>query len=284
MDSVYFRSSFWNDLYVLSLDKDTRIVYIYLFTNKLIKSSGIYEFYIEDIQRRTGVKKKKIEIALKELEKSEKIYVVKGWVFIVNFLKKTFNFPQSVLSKNIKRSITNQFNYGNVPLELIACFLKEYQTLYQTLSQDLNQALLIRIKDLGLRIKDLDTPPTPPGGSEKGYTPKFEELWKHYPRKLGKEFALATYNAKLKQGAKYEHLLQAVKHYAKLCQVTGKEQKHILHLKTFFGPKNPWKEFVNGIPDGELPQEQPHGASKQGDRPEPVHKCKWTPGLPKQRP
>lgn len=184
MDSVYFRSSFWNDPYVLSLDKDIKIVYIYLFTNNLIKSSGIYEFYIEDIQRRTGVNKKKIELALKELEKFGKIYVVKGWVFIVNFLKKTFNFPQSVLSKNIKRSITNQFNNGNVPLELIACFLKEYQTLYKTLSQDLGQDLLVRIKDLGLRIKDLekDNPPTPPKEETFFSLPEFinQETWQDF--------------------------------------------------------------------------------------------------------
>lgn len=105
------------------------------------------------------------------------------------------------------------------------------------------------------------------GGKCEEYPQKFEEIWKAYPRKIEKQNAYSSYRARLKQGIAHKTLFQAVRHYAELCQLAGKEQRHIKQAKTFFGPNRVWADWENGIPEGELPKEQQHGTRQQGDRP-----------------
>lgn len=96
----------------------------------------------------------------------------------------------------------------------------------------------------------------------KDYTPKFEKLWGLYPRKIEKKLALKKYKATLKKGADYKDLLKATENYAK--SMAGKEKEHIKHGATFFGPNEPWREWVDGPPEGfngvhtGPPPEDPH--------------------------
>ena len=82
----------------------------------------------------------------------------------------------------------------------------------------------------------------------KVYTPKFENLWGYYPRKIEKKAAYKKYLTTLKGGADHEDLLKATKNFQ--IAMGGKEQEHIKHGATFFGPNEPWKEWVKGIPNG----------------------------------
>lgn len=109
-------------------------------------------------------------------------------------------------------------------------------------------------------LKEKNTPPIPLGGDSEGYSPEFEALWEIYPRKLEKIKAYKAYKARIKE-TKHEILLQAVRHYAELCRKAGKEQRHIKQPKTFLGPDKVWQDFVNGIPEGELPQTNPRPAN-----------------------
>lgn len=84
--------------------------------------------------------------------------------------------------------------------------------------------------------------------TNKTYTPKFENLWGHYPRKIEKKLAFKKYKATLKKGTNEEDLLKATLNYEKA--MAGKEQQHIKHGATFFGSNEPWKEWVDGIPEG----------------------------------
>ena len=84
--------------------------------------------------------------------------------------------------------------------------------------------------------------------TDKDYTPKFHNLWGLYPRKIEKKLALKKYNATIKKGADYQDLLKAVTNYAKA--MAGREKEHIKHGATFFGPNEPWKEWVEGSPEG----------------------------------
>lgn len=89
----------------------------------------------------------------------------------------------------------------------------------------------------------------------KDYTPKFENLWGYYPRKIEKKAAYKKYKATLKAGIDEQDLLKATMNYAKA--MAGKEMQHIKHGSTFFGPTEPWREWVEGPPEGfagEAPQ------------------------------
>ena len=50
------------------------------------------------------------------------------------------------------------------------------------------------------------------------YSPKFEALWKEYPRKVDKGAAYKAYQARLKEGYTDEQLLKATKAYASYCR------------------------------------------------------------------
>src|SRR5699024_1435701 len=72
------------------------------------------------------------------------------------------------------------------------------------------------------------------------YSPKFEALWKEYPRKVDKGAAYKAYQARLKEGYTDEQLLKATKAYASYCRREQKEEKYIKHGSTFYGPTRPF--------------------------------------------
>lgn len=82
--------------------------------------------------------------------------------------------------------------------------------------------------------------------TETVYTPKFENLWGHYPRKIEKKAAFKKYEATLKKGVDHEDLLKATINFGK--GMAGREMGHIKHGSTFFGPTEPWRDWVEGIP------------------------------------
>lgn len=129
MDSVYFRSSFWNDPLVRSLKPIEKLLYVYLFTNQNIPPSGIYEFLEDDCRCQTGLSSLQIKKVIELLTKKEKVLFVDGWIFVVSFLRKSFNLPKRILSKTIATSISNQFSANNIPNRIIACFYSFYHTL-----------------------------------------------------------------------------------------------------------------------------------------------------------
>lgn len=102
--------------------------------------------------------------------------------------------------------------------------------------------------------------------TNKTYTPKFDNLWGYYPRKIEKKLAYKKYQATLKKGANEKDLLKAVQNYGKA--MAGKEIQHIKHGATFFGANEPWKEWVEGPPEGfngvhtGPPPEDPHANVK----------------------
>lgn len=81
--------SFWQDSYILDLDAEGKLLYIYLLTNTKTTQCGIYELPIKVIQFETGLDKKVIEQYLKKFEADKKILYSKetSEVFMLNWLK-----------------------------------------------------------------------------------------------------------------------------------------------------------------------------------------------------
>jgi hypothetical protein len=76
------------------------------------------------------------------------------------------------------------------------------------------------------------------------YTPEFETLWNTYPRKTEKAGAFTSYRAALNSGASHEELASATEAYAKECRSRGTEDQFIKHGKTFFGAKEPYRDYL----------------------------------------
>lgn len=87
------------------------------------------------------------------------------------------------------------------------------------------------------------------------YTAAFEELWKIYPRKLGKKAAAKCVDKLVRDGAQTSSILEAAKNYAKWATATKKEAEFIKHASTFYGPDAHWEDWKDGIPEGEMATE-----------------------------
>jgi hypothetical protein len=75
----------------------------------------------------------------------------------------------------------------------------------------------------------------------------FDEVWAEYPRKLNRGRALAAYVARRRAGVAHADLLAATRNYAK--SVAGQELTFVKHAGTFFGPAEPFLDYVAGPPE-----------------------------------
>jgi len=73
------------------------------------------------------------------------------------------------------------------------------------------------------------------------YTANFQKFWSVYPRRIGKQVALDSWN---RESKKYppSDLITAACEYSRLCERERREEKYILHPATFLN-KDRWKDF-----------------------------------------
>ena len=68
----------------------------------------------------------------------------------------------------------------------------------------------------------------------------FEEVYKHYPRKLGKKQGIGKLGKTIKTKEKYELLLEAVQNYAAYCKEHDTEEKYIKHFDSWVSIWEKW--------------------------------------------
>lgn len=71
----------------------------------------------------------------------------------------------------------------------------------------------------------------------------FDRIWERYPRKMNKKAALDAFKARCESGATIRDLAMATEHYRQ--SVVGVQQTYILHGSTFFGPSEPWHDYLD---------------------------------------
>lgn len=91
------------------------------------------------------------------------------------------------------------------------------------------------------------------------YEADFDILWDSYPRKKERKAALRAYVATRRRGADPAELLKAVVNYA--LATARSAPQHVKHGARFFGPDEPWIDYVQGIPQSDSPL-PPVGASR----------------------
>lgn len=74
--------------------------------------------------------------------------------------------------------------------------------------------------------------------------PRFDELYKKYPRKRGKAAALKFFKKKFQTPEEVEQLSSAIDAFAADCKKRGTEERFIPHFSSFIGDKEVWRDFV----------------------------------------
>ena len=87
------------------------------------------------------------------------------------------------------------------------------------------------------------------------YTDEFENLWKLYPRKIGKPKAIKSYQKARKSGTTYEEVLQGINAYIKQIEANKTKTEYIKHGSTWFNGQCWLDEYEvkQGTPTSSLP-------------------------------
>lgn len=110
------KTKIWSDDWFSDLSVDARYLYLYLLSNKNTHICGYYKTSLKEMEFMTGLTKKRLETAIKELR--ENMTYVEGWVILRNYPKhqnvsnngkvqaaierELANVPDSVLKSNSK--------------------------------------------------------------------------------------------------------------------------------------------------------------------------------------
>lgn len=85
-------------------------------------------------------------------------------------------------------------------------------------------------------------------GGQYQYPEAFERAWAAYPARDGsnpKVGAYSAFRARVAKGTVPDQLVQAAEHYRQHCQQREMEgTSFVQQAATFWGPKEPWREFV----------------------------------------
>lgn len=83
---------------------------------------------------------------------------------------------------------------------------------------------------------------------------RFNELWKLYPRKQGKQVSLKAYKKSVKNGTTDEQIKSGIMSYSNYVRQEGLEQRFVKQGSTFFNQES-WNDDWSGKPSTPEPQE-----------------------------
>ncbi len=80
----YINTEFWADEYILELQSEEKLLFMYFLTNDTTNVAGIYKLAMKKIVFETGLKSAQITRILADFARKRKIFYVGGWVIISN--------------------------------------------------------------------------------------------------------------------------------------------------------------------------------------------------------
>lgn len=83
----YINTHFWDDTFIVDLESDEKLLFLYALTNPLTNISGAYEISIRRIIFDTGLEKDRILSIFEKFTLANKIIYKDGWLLIANFIK-----------------------------------------------------------------------------------------------------------------------------------------------------------------------------------------------------
>ena len=143
-------TNFWEDNYIITLTNLERLFFLYLFTNPKVNMCGIYELPDKIICYTLDLTLSDLGLLKAKLEKDNKFYFYRGWVFIINFSKHNMYSPaKPVVASFVK-------DYNNIPSYIKQYFLIDLYLPYEFPIKDADK-VIVKYKD---KVKDKRVAPT----------------------------------------------------------------------------------------------------------------------------
>lgn len=95
---------FWEDTYIMELEPEERLVFLYLITNANTNMLGVYEIHERKISLQTGIPLESLRKALKGFERADKVAYSSGFIIMKNY------FKHQNPNLNMQKSAINTFN------------------------------------------------------------------------------------------------------------------------------------------------------------------------------
>jgi len=132
----------WSDSWFEELEPESKLLFIYLITNDINNMLGVYEISIRKISFDTGIDKTRVQKALEDFERANKVKYAHGYIMLNNFIK------HQSYNKNMKISAVNVYN--ELPSEL-----KQHDLQFID-NQDINKGFERLCKGFGIvrKIED----------------------------------------------------------------------------------------------------------------------------------
>jgi hypothetical protein len=116
MKTRIIQTRFWDDEFVSETDIYTQHLYLYLLTSQYINICGIFQLTPAKIMFETKLTANQFETAKINLQKANKVYFYKGWVYVIN-AKKNNKYCESP-----KNQIAENSELSHVPDEIRSFF------------------------------------------------------------------------------------------------------------------------------------------------------------------
>ena len=84
MKTRIIHTKYWEDEKVSSLQRDAKLLFIYLLTNSRINLFGVYELSDRIMCFDTGLNEEELSIAKEELQDTFRVIFYDGWVYVAN--------------------------------------------------------------------------------------------------------------------------------------------------------------------------------------------------------
>ena len=101
----YINTKFWEDNYIIDLDANEKLLFLYFITNEKVDLCWIYEIHLKKIIMETWMDKDTIKKILDKFTADKKIYYIDWYIYIRNFKKNQSINPK--IEEWIKRSLWN---------------------------------------------------------------------------------------------------------------------------------------------------------------------------------
>jgi len=95
--------NFWKDSYIIELNPQEKLLFIYFLTNPRTTLAGIYEISIREVAFDTDLDKQFIEATLEKFTNDGRMYFERNWLVLTNFIKHQRLNPS--IKKGIQKAI-----------------------------------------------------------------------------------------------------------------------------------------------------------------------------------